>query len=86
MTNDLNVKVRFFAAAADAVGCEQCTLSMPAHATVADARAALAQRYPAAASVLGSCAVFIDDHLEADSSRPLETVESMDLLPPFAGG
>ncbi len=86
MMSDVNLHVRFFAAAADAVGREHITLHLPAESAVSDALAALHRRFPTAAPVLANCAVFIDDHLEADESRQLATVESMDLLPPFAGG
>lgn len=77
------VSVRYFAAAADAAGCEEETL--PAVATVGELRALLAQRYgDAMARVLRSGSFLVDGVVSRDDARPVGV--RVDVLPPFAGG
>ncbi|MBF6214684.1 MoaD/ThiS family protein [Nocardia puris] len=79
------VEVRYFAAIADAVGKDSEHLSLPAGATVADLRTALADTYgPDLDKMLGVCAYLVDDELTRDPSTTL--TPRVDVLPPFAGG
>ena len=77
------VTVRYFAAAAEAAGCEEEQL--PAEATVGQLRAALVVRYgDAMARVLASGSFLIDGVVSRDDSRSVGA--RVDVLPPFAGG
>ena len=77
------VVVRYFAAAAEAAGCEQ--ESLPAVSTVGQLKAVLAERYGDAMSrVLASGSFLVDGVVSRDDARTLG--ERVDVLPPFAGG
>ncbi|MFC4375039.1 MoaD/ThiS family protein [Nocardia halotolerans] len=79
------VEVRYFAAIADAVGKNTESLDLPPGATVADLRARLAATYGADVDTLVRvCAFLIGDELTRDPAAMLR--ESVDVLPPFAGG
>lgn len=77
------VTVRFFAGAAEAAGEDQ---TLAEAGTVADLRAALADRYGAELErVLAQCALMSDGgRLEDDAA--LAPGATVDVLPPFAGG
>ena len=76
------VVVRYFAAAAEAAGTQQETLSA---STAGELRAALADRYgPAMEKVLASGSFLVDGVVTRDPDRPLGA--QVDVLPPFAGG
>jgi molybdopterin synthase sulfur carrier subunit len=75
--------VRYFAAAAEAAGCEEEALS--AGATVGELRAQLIDRYgDAMARVLRSGSFLVDGVVSRDDARTLGA--RVDVLPPFAGG
>ncbi|HAM27235.1 MAG TPA: molybdopterin synthase sulfur carrier subunit [Microbacteriaceae bacterium] len=81
MAND--VRVRYFAAAAEAAGREEETL--PAVPTVGELRSVLLVRYgDAMARVLASGSFLVDGVVSRDDSRALGS--RVDVLPPFAGG
>ena len=81
MAND--VRVRYFAAAAEAAGREEETL--PAVPTVGELRSVLLARYgDAMARVLASGSFLVDGVVSRDDSRALGS--RVDVLPPFAGG
>jgi len=76
------VVVRYFAAAAEAAGTQQETLTA---STAGELRAALAERYGAAMEkVLKSGSFLVDGVVTRDPDRPLGA--QVDVLPPFAGG
>lgn len=75
-------RVRYFAAAADAAGTDAEERS---ESTLTSLRAALVQEHPALADILPRCAVMVDG-VRTDSDLPLDDVELIDVLPPFAGG
>ncbi|MGV8969910.1 MAG: MoaD/ThiS family protein [Microbacteriaceae bacterium] len=82
-THTATVRVRYFAAAADAAGCE--AEDLPSVATVGDLRASLGERYgDAMTRVLASGSFLVDGVVCRDDSRTLG--ERVDVLPPFAGG
>ncbi|WP_246142324.1 MoaD/ThiS family protein [Lacisediminihabitans profunda] len=78
-----DVRVRYFAAAAEAAGREEETLG--AVPTVGELRAVLLARYgDAMARVLASGSFLVDGVVSRDDSRALGS--RVDVLPPFAGG
>ena len=77
------VEVRYFAAAADAAGCEHEQL--PATSTVGELRAVLIGRHgDAMARVLAAGSFLVDGVVSRDDSRAVGL--RVDVLPPFAGG
>lgn len=75
-------EVRYFAAAAEAVGREHETLEA---ATVGELKALLAGRYGAPMQkVLAAGSFLIDGVVSRDDATPIG--ERVDVLPPFAGG
>ncbi|MCU1406422.1 MAG: MoaD/ThiS family protein [Glaciihabitans sp.] len=78
-----DIRVRYFASAAEAAGFEEETLTGPS--TVGELRALLIERYGAAmARVLASGSFLVDGVVSRDDSRTLGL--RVDVLPPFAGG
>jgi molybdopterin converting factor small subunit len=76
------VEVRYFAAAAEAAGVEEESLSA---GTVGELRSVLVERYgDAMARVLASGSFLVDGVVSRDDTRPLG--DRVDVLPPFAGG
>lgn len=76
------IRVRAFAAAAEAVGAPELDI---AAASVGDLRAALGARGESAPRVIAQCAVLrAGERLE--DSAPLTSGDLVDVLPPFAGG
>jgi molybdopterin converting factor subunit 1 len=81
----MTVRVRLFARAKDLAGAGEAALDLPAGATVADLRRALAQRYPALAALLAKCAVAVNDEFAGDELT-LPAQAEVALLPPVSGG
>ncbi|GAA2009313.1 MoaD/ThiS family protein [Microbacterium ulmi] len=75
-------RVRFFAAAEEAVGADVLTRSEP---TLGALRSALAAEFPGLGGILPRCAVLVGGARVSDET-PLSTDELVDVLPPFAGG
>lgn len=76
------VEVRYFAAAAEAAGCESETV---AASTVGALKAVLISRYgDPMARVLASGSFLVDGVVSRDDARALGA--RVDVLPPFAGG
>ncbi|MFB1294850.1 MoaD/ThiS family protein [Mycobacterium sp. pW049] len=88
MTADIRVRVlvRFFAAARAAAGVESETVDLPAGATVDDLVAVLKARDAALASVLSRCSYLRDGVAVRDLTVALDDAQTIDVLPPFAGG
>lgn len=85
MTVARSVVVRYFAAAAEAAGCEEETLALPTAATAGTLRELLVERYgDAMARVLAAGSFLVDGVVTRDDARPLG--ERVDVLPPFSGG
>jgi molybdopterin converting factor small subunit len=80
------VTVRYFAAAAEAAGVEEETLSADdAGTTVGELRDLLVDRYGAAMErVVANGSFLVDGVVRRDGAAPLGA--SVDVLPPFAGG
>jgi len=75
-------RVRFFAAAEEAVGRAE---EERAEGTLGELRDALARDYPGLGGFLPRCAVLVDGE-RRDDDAALAGVATVDVLPPFAGG
>ncbi|WP_084130051.1 MoaD/ThiS family protein [Demequina sp. NBRC 110055] len=78
------VRVRLFAAAAEAAGVDEFTLAPPG--TVGQLREDLAARWGEDfARVLRQCSIVVD-RVRADDAAAVAGDSLVDVLPPFAGG
>ncbi|MDH6235768.1 MoaD/ThiS family protein [Cryobacterium sp. CG_9.6] len=76
--------IRLFAGAAEAAATDATTVNA---ATIGDLRTQLVQRYGTEfARVLGLCSLLVNGSRAADDEAPLADTDSVDVLPPFAGG
>jgi sulfur-carrier protein len=82
----LLVTVRYFAAARAAAGSEAETVALATGATVSDLVGVLGDGNPRLATVLGRCSYLCDEVAVRDTSTPLRSGQTVDVLPPFAGG
>jgi molybdopterin converting factor small subunit len=80
------VTVRYFAAARAAAAVESETLAVPPGATVADVIENLAGRNARLATVLNRCCYLCDGVAVRDHATALRPGDTIDVLPPFAGG
>ena len=76
--------IRFFAAAAEAAAVDAATIDA---ATIGALRAGLTTRYGAEFErVLGRCSLLVNGARATDDAAPLSGSDTVDVLPPFAGG
>ncbi|HEY7983088.1 MAG TPA: MoaD/ThiS family protein [Ktedonobacterales bacterium] len=81
----MRVAIRYFAALREAVGHPTDALELAPGATVATARAALAERYPAVAALLPRCVAAVNRaYVTADA--PLTEGDELVFVPPLGGG
>lgn len=80
------VTVRYFAAACAAAGSESETLTLRPGTTVAELVERLAARGSRLAAVLSRCSYLCDGIAVRDETAPLRGGNTIDVLPPFAGG
>ncbi|MEO7350127.1 MAG: MoaD/ThiS family protein [Terrimesophilobacter sp.] len=81
----MSVTVRYFAAAADAAGCEEEVLSLPKGATLGSLKMLLSERYgDLMCRVVESGSFLLDGVVRRGDDIPINT--RVDVLPPFAGG
>lgn len=80
------VTVRYFAAAAAAAGVDTETLDLAKDSTVATLVDQLSGRDAELARVLKRCSYLLDGVAVRDMDKQLSTSETIDVLPPFAGG
>ena len=78
--------VRYFAAARAAAGMEAETLDVAAGTSVKDLVERLGARSPKLAAVLDRCSFLCDGMAVRNRAEPLRTNQTVDVLPPFAGG
>ncbi|MDQ1124697.1 MoaD/ThiS family protein [Microbacterium trichothecenolyticum] len=78
----MSVRVRYFAAAAEAAGTDA---EDRAETTLAALRLAVVAAHPALERILDRCAVLVDG-TRHDDDLSLDGVTHVDVLPPFAGG
>ncbi|BBY93904.1 molybdopterin synthase sulfur carrier subunit [Mycobacterium gallinarum] len=83
---DIEVTVRFFAAARAAAGNEVETIRLRPHTTLAELVAQLSARDQNLAKVLMRCSFLRDGVAVRDADVALTNAATIDVLPPFAGG
>jgi molybdopterin converting factor small subunit len=82
----VRVTVRYFAAARAAAGAESEMIDLRAGATVADVIEMLAARDAGLAKVLARCSYLRDGIAVRTMTTELGNAQTIDVLPPFAGG
>jgi sulfur-carrier protein len=80
------ITVRYFAAARAAAGSDSEQLTVRAGATVGELVDALGGRSQELARVLSRCSYLCDGLAVRDQGQPLQAGNTIDVLPPFAGG
>ncbi|MDI3315406.1 MAG: MoaD/ThiS family protein [Mycobacterium sp.] len=86
MADDIRVTVRYFAAARAAAGTESETVTLRPGATVAELIDALGRRNARLATVLTRSSYLRDGVAVRDDAAALRSDDTIDVLPPFAGG
>ena len=79
------VTVKFFAATRELVGSEETKLELPDVATIADAKRALADRYPQIAILLVRSALAKNQDYALDTDY-LSPHDELAVIPPVSGG
>jgi sulfur-carrier protein len=82
----IRVTVRYFAAARAAAGAESETVVVRPGTTVAELVDRLAVRGTRLATVLSRCSYLCDGIAVRDETAALRAGDTIDVLPPFAGG
>ena len=85
-TTTVQVTVRFFAAARAAAGHEVETIRLRPGTTVAGLVEQLSERDADLAKVLKRCSFLCDGVAVRDAEVALDNAQTVDVLPPFAGG
>jgi molybdopterin converting factor small subunit len=85
-TTTVRVTVRYFAAARAAAGTEAEELTVPAGRTVQALVDELASRSPELERVLARCSYLCDGVAVRDTGMAVQNAQTLDVLPPFAGG
>ena len=84
--NTVDITVRYFAAARAAAGSDSEELTVRSGATVAELVDGLGGRSQELARVLVRCSFLCDGVAVRDQAQPLQAGNTIDVLPPFAGG
>ena len=82
----VGITVRYFAAARAAAGSDSEQLTVRSGATVAELVDELGGRSQELARVLVRCSFLCDGVAVRDQAQPLQAGNTIDVLPPFAGG
>jgi molybdopterin converting factor small subunit len=82
----VKVTVRYFAAARAAAGFDDEIIGVAPGTTVGALVQSLAERDPALAKVLTRCSYLCDGIAVRDLGMTLSDAQTVDVLPPFAGG
>jgi molybdopterin converting factor small subunit len=85
-TTTVQVTVRYFAAARAAAGNDEETIRLHPGTTVADLVARLGERDAELAKVLMRCSFLCDGVAVRNLQTALSDAQTVDVLPPFAGG
>jgi molybdopterin converting factor small subunit len=85
-TRLIAIGVRYFAAARAAAGSDCEELTVRDGLTVSDLLDELGSRSPELARVLLRCSYLCDGVAVHDKAQPLHPSNTIDVLPPFAGG
>lgn len=86
ITPDIAITVRYFAVARAVAGTDTHLLPLRSGATVADAISELCGQSDQLALVLQKCSLLCDGVAVRDRTTVLEARQTLDILPPFAGG
>ena len=86
VTPGMTITVRYFAAARDAAGVDSRALPLKAGATVDDAIGELCGQSDKMTLVLLKCSFLCDGVAVRDRNTVLQPHQTLDVLPPFAGG
>ncbi|ORW71349.1 MoaD/ThiS family protein [Mycobacterium saskatchewanense] len=84
--NGIQVTIRYFAAARAAAGAESETMVLRSGTTVAELVERLAVPGSRLAKVLSRCSYLCDGVAVRDETAVLRPGNTIDVLPPFAGG
>ena len=82
----MRVTVRYFAAARAAAGTEDELIDLRAGTTIAELIDLLKARDAGLARVLARCSYLCDGIAVRDTAAALGDAQTVDVLPPFAGG
>jgi len=82
----IDIGVRYFAAAQAAAGADAEELTVRAGVTVGELVDELSSRNPDLARVLLRCSYLCDGVAVHDKAQQLQPGNTIDVLPPFAGG
>jgi molybdopterin synthase sulfur carrier subunit len=85
MTN-LSLTVRYFGAARAAANSEKETLTAASEISIADLMRQLGDENPRLAAVLVRCSYLVDGVAVRGTDVRLQNNQTIDVLPPFAGG
>ncbi|KUI06187.1 MoaD/ThiS family protein [Mycobacterium sp. IS-3022] len=85
-TATIAVTVRYFAAARAAAGNDEETVRLRPGTTLAELVVLLGERDENLAKVLKRCSFLCDGIAVRDDSAALSDAQTVDVLPPFAGG
>ena len=81
-----SVTVRYFAAARAAAGTDSETVTLESGTTLAELVKTLAGRGESLANVLNRCSYLRNEVAVRDETTALRSGDTIDVLPPFAGG
>jgi sulfur-carrier protein len=85
-TDDIRVTIRYFAAARAAAEAESETVVLRPGTTVAELVERLSVPGTRLATVLSRCSYLCDGIAVRDETKALRSGNTIDVLPPFAGG
>jgi molybdopterin synthase sulfur carrier subunit len=86
LTTTVRVTVRYFGAARAAAATEAEVLTVESGCSVSDLADLVADRNTQLAAVLARCSYLCDGVAVRDTAVPVQTGQTIDVLPPFAGG
>ena len=81
----MKIRLRLFAAAREAAGCDSVELELPGGATIGQLRRQLAARIPGLAG-LAEHVMFAVDTEYADDTTPIPPQAEVACIPPVSGG
>jgi molybdopterin synthase sulfur carrier subunit len=82
----VRLSIRYFGAARAAAGVESETVTVEGGTSVADLAIRLGGQNPRLAAVLVRCSYLCDGVAVRDAATTMRTGQTIDVLPPFAGG
>jgi molybdopterin converting factor small subunit len=86
VTQSITVKVRPFSGLVHALGGQKLlNVELPADATVEILKAALLMRYPILDTLQSTYVVAVGEEIQ-ETAHPLRDGDTVDLIPPIAGG